>query len=223
MGLCSGQRQDQQQYSTQSTTFKQCLETSPPSSLPTPWWPSTSPRRDGTKSRTLRPRPVASPLPRLVPVPLSSTTSIVVSMLEIGTHTKISLRSSMPSSRTTTESLLMPSTPLTWTQRKLLATLSPECQSTLPVSVLDVMLMDSVSPPESSTMTPRPSLCGSMRRIRPVSSPWRREETSRESSLVLPVESRLSEIPSRPSLARTTLSPSSTDTSTLAQPILELA
>merc|ERR1712198_594341 len=54
------------------------------------------PRRDGTKSRTLRPRPVASPLPRLVPVPLSSTTSIVVSMLEIGTHTKISLRSSMP-------------------------------------------------------------------------------------------------------------------------------
>merc|ERR1712130_594604 len=101
------------------------------------------------KSRTSRPRPVASPLPRLVPVPLSSTTSIAVSMLETGTHTRISPRSSMPSSRITSESPLMPSAPLTWTQRKLLATLSPECQSTLPVSVLDVMLMDSVSPPES--------------------------------------------------------------------------
>merc|ERR1712154_717999 len=48
-----------------------------------------------------------------------------------------------------------------------------------------------------------------------------REETPRESSLVLPVESRLLEIPSRLSLARTTLSPNSTDTSTPAQPILE--
>merc|ERR1712142_249453 len=79
-------------------------ENSPPSSLLTPLSPSTLPRRDGTKSRTLRPRPVASPLPRLVPVLLSLTTSIAESMLAIGTHTRISPRSSMPSSRTTTES-----------------------------------------------------------------------------------------------------------------------
>merc|ERR1712012_916773 len=114
MGLCSGQRQDQQQYSTQSTTFKQCLETSPPSSLPTLWWPSTSPRRDGTKSRTSRPRPVASPSPRLVPAPLSS-----------------------------------PSSSLTWTLRRLLATLSPECQFTPPESELVATLMDLVCPPAS--------------------------------------------------------------------------
>merc|ERR1712012_1081211 len=147
--LCSGQRQDQQQNSTQSTTFKQCLETSPPSSLPTPWWPSTSPRRDGTKSRTSRPRPAASPSPRLVPALLSSTTSTAVSMLETGTPTRTSLRSSTPSSRSTTASPLTPSTSLTWTLRRLLATLSPECQFTPPESELVATLMDSVCPPAS--------------------------------------------------------------------------
>merc|ERR1712203_1215390 len=78
-----------------------CLESSPSTSLPTPWWPSTSPRRDGTRSRTSRPRPVASPSPRLLPAPLSSTTSTAVSTPETGTPTRISQRSSMPSSRTT--------------------------------------------------------------------------------------------------------------------------
>merc|ERR1712154_18582 len=126
-----------------------CLENSPSSSLPTLWWPSTSPRRDGTKSRTLRPRPVVSPWPRLLPAPLSSTTSTVESTLVTGTPTRTSPRSSMPSSRTTTASPLTPSTPPTWTPRRLLATSSPACPCTPPVSVLVATLTDSVCPPAS--------------------------------------------------------------------------
>merc|ERR1711862_476749 len=76
---------------------------------------------------------------------------------------------------------------------------------------------------ESSTMTPRPSLCGSTRRTRPVSSPWRREAMSRESSPVSPVVSRPLETVSRLSLARTTPCPSSTATSTPAPPTSVLA
>merc|ERR1712223_2194954 len=144
-----------------------CLENSPSSSLPTPWWPSTSPRRDGTKSRTSRPRPVASPLPRLLPAPLSSTTSTAESTLVTGTPTRISPRSSMPSSRTTTASPLTPSTPPTWTPRRLLETSSPACPCTPPVSVLVATLTDSACPPESPSsreLTLRlscPTLCPS--------------------------------------------------------------
>merc|ERR1712142_302748 len=65
-----------------------CPENSLISSLSTPWWPSTSPRKNGINSRTLRPRPADSPWPRLAPAPLSLTTSTVVSMLVAGTPTR---------------------------------------------------------------------------------------------------------------------------------------
>merc|ERR1712039_902591 len=55
----------------------------------------------------------------------------------------------------------------------------------------------------SSTMTPRPSLSGSMRRISSESSLCRREEMSRESLRGWPEVSRLLEIVSRRSLERT--------------------
>merc|ERR1712088_1194819 len=144
MGLCCKQSNSTHQYSAPT-----CLENSPSSSLPTPWWPSTSPRRDGTKSRTSRPRPVASPSPRLLPAPLSSTTSTAVSTPETGTPTRISPRSSTPSSRTTTASPLTPSTPPTWTSRRSRETLSPECPCTPPVSVLVATLTGSACPPAS--------------------------------------------------------------------------
>merc|ERR1712154_553837 len=127
----------------------QCLESSLLSSPLTLLWPSTSPRRDGTKSRISRPRPVTSPLLRQLPVLLSLTTSTVASTLATGTHTRTSPRSLMPSSRSTTASPLMPSTPPTWTPRRLLETSRPEFPFTPPVSVLVATLTDSVSPPES--------------------------------------------------------------------------
>merc|ERR1712012_1102682 len=71
------------------------------------------------------------------------------STLVTGTPTRTSPRSSMPSSRTTTASPLTPSTPPTWTPRRLLETSSPEFPSTPPVSVLVATLTASVSPPES--------------------------------------------------------------------------
>merc|ERR1712243_344951 len=104
-----------------------------------------------------RPRPVASPLPRLAPVLLNLITSTAVSTLEIGIATR------------TLETLIL--LPL----------------STPPVSVLVAALMDSVFPPESprssvllllewsvtgpkavesSTTLPRPSFSGSTKRIR---------------------------------------------------------
>merc|ERR1712128_386213 len=49
----------------------------------------------------------------------------------------------------TMESALMPSTPLTWMSTKSPETLTLLHQSTPPVSVLDVALMDSVFLPES--------------------------------------------------------------------------
>merc|ERR1712013_189488 len=69
---------------SQEKEVQPCQENSPKSSPSTPWSLSTWPRRDGTASRTSRPRPVASPLPRLAPVLLNLTTSTAVSMLEIG-------------------------------------------------------------------------------------------------------------------------------------------
>merc|ERR1711942_408403 len=71
----------------------------------------------------------------------------------------------------------------------------------------------------SSIMRLRPSCSGSMRRIRQESSPCNRVVTSRVSSSVLPVVSRLSVTLSRPSLARTLLWMSVTVTSTPAPPI----
>merc|ERR1719237_447465 len=88
--------------------------------------------------------------------------------------------------------------------------------SSSPETATWLLLVWSVTGPravESSTMPPRPSSCGSTRRTSPASSPWRREEMSRVFSPVWPAASRLSEMPSRPRLARTTPAPSSTDTS----------
>eukprot|EP00091_Calanus_sinicus_P008781 TRINITY_DN20_c0_g1_i10.p1 TRINITY_DN20_c0_g1~~TRINITY_DN20_c0_g1_i10.p1 ORF type:complete len:137 (-),score=31.53 TRINITY_DN20_c0_g1_i10:26-436(-) len=62
---------------------------------------------------------------------------------------KASLRSLMLLSKTTMESNLMPSTPLTWMLPRSLETLIKMSQFTPPVSVLDVALMDMVFPPES--------------------------------------------------------------------------
>merc|ERR1712183_1142996 len=72
--------------------------------------------------------------------------------------------------------------------------------------------------PGITTTTPRPSCCGSTRRTRPASSPWRRAATSREFSPAWPAASPPSRSPSRPSPGRSTLCPSSTDTSTPAPP-----
>merc|ERR1711892_1346851 len=74
----------------------------------------------------------------------------------------------------------------------------------------------------SSTMTRRPSLSGSMKKISSVSSLCRWEETSEVSLKDLPRESRLLETQSRKNLARTSAWMPSTDTFTLAQPILVL-
>merc|ERR1712147_384640 len=74
----------------------------------------------------------------------------------------------------------------------------------------------------SSTMMPRPSSSGSMRRISSESSPCRREEMSRVSLRDLPEVSRLLETVSRRSLARTSALMLSMDTFTPAPPILEL-
>ena len=210
-----------------------------------------SPRINGTSSRLLRPRPVDSPWPRLLPALLSSTTSIAASTLETGIHTRTLPSSSILWSRSTMVSLLMPSTLLTWMLPRLLETLLLRFPSTPPVSVLDVTLMDLDFPPESprtsvlplrswclqpfpswpvillepitlspawmrlsvrsllmttssscletatwllpvwsvtglrvvesSTMRPRPSFCGSMRRIRPELSLCKLEVMSRVS------------------------------------------
>merc|ERR1711971_989843 len=56
--LCCKQSNSTHQYSAPT-----CLESSPSSSLPTPWWPSTSPRRDGTKSRTTTASPLTPSTP----------------------------------------------------------------------------------------------------------------------------------------------------------------
>merc|ERR1712205_117330 len=66
------------------------------------------------------------------------------------------------------------------------------------------------------------SWSGSMRRISSVSSPCKRVVMSRVFSSVSPGVSRLSEIPSRLNLARTSKSPPNSVISTLAQPTWEL-
>merc|ERR1712203_330871 len=86
---------------------------------------------------------------------------------------------------------------------------------------MGLLLVWSVTGPRvvvSSTMLPRPSWSGSMRRISSVSFPCKRAVMSRVSLSVLPRVSRLSKIPSRLNLERTSRSPPSLDTSTLAPP-----
>merc|ERR1712045_462713 len=78
------------------------------------------------------------------PVLLSLTTSTVESMLVTGTPTRTLLLSSILSFRSTTESLLTPGTPLTWTPPRSMETLLLMFLFTLPGFVLDVPLMDLV-------------------------------------------------------------------------------
>merc|ERR1711982_242059 len=75
----------------------------------------------------------------------------------------------------------------------------------------------------SSTTPTRPSWSGSTRRISSVLSPCKREGMSRESSSVSPEASRLSVTPLRLNLARTSCSPPSSVTFTLAPPTWALA
>merc|ERR1712168_1350904 len=115
----------------------------------TPWLLSTSPRKNGTNSPELLPRPLDSLWPRLLPALLNSTTNIAVCMLEIKTPTSTSLMSSTPSSVNTTVSQLDSNTFPTWMSRKLRETLPTMSQYTLSEFVLDDPSKDSVFPPES--------------------------------------------------------------------------
>merc|ERR1712198_279919 len=115
----------------------------------TPWLLSTSPRKDGTNSPALSPRPLDSLWPRLLPALLNSTTNIAVCMLVMKTPTSTSLMSSTPSSVNTTVSQLVSNTFPTWMSRKLRETLPMMSQYILSEFVLDDPSKDSVFPPES--------------------------------------------------------------------------
>merc|ERR1719333_270203 len=115
----------------------------------TPWLLSTSPRKDGTNSPELSPRPLDSLWPRLLPAPLNSTTNIAVCMLVMKTPTSTSLMSSTPSSVNTMVSQLHSNTFPPWMSRKSRETLPMMSQYTLSEFVLDDPSKDSVFPPES--------------------------------------------------------------------------
>merc|ERR1712241_602952 len=93
----------------------------------TPWSLSTSPRKDGTNSPELSPRPLDSLWPRLLPALLTST----------------------PSSVNTTVSQPDSNTFPTWMSRKSRETLPMMSQYPLSEFVLDDPSKDSVFPPES--------------------------------------------------------------------------
>merc|ERR1712086_32972 len=181
----------------------------PRDQISTPWPPSTPPLKSGLNWVTMGPPPPASLWPRPLLALLNSTTNIVVSMLVMKILTSTLPMFSIPSSWSTTVSLETSSTPLTW--------MPPRSPRTLTVW--------SVTGPRavvSSTMPPRPSWSGSMRRINSVSSPCKRVVMSRVFSSVLPWVSQLSVNPSRLNLARTSKSPPNSVISTLAQPTWEL-
>merc|ERR1712223_2026351 len=98
------------------------------SNLSTLWLPSTSPRKNGTNSPELSPRPLDSHWPRLLPALLNSTTNIAVCTLVMKIPTLISLMSLTHSSANTTVFPL---------------------DSNMSEFVLDDLSKDSVSPPES--------------------------------------------------------------------------
>merc|ERR1712126_706985 len=125
------------------------LQNSQKSNPSTPWLLSTSPRKDGTNSPELSPRPLDSLWPRLLPALLNSTTNIAVCMLVMKTPTSTSLMSSTPSSVNTTVSQLDSNTFPTWMSRKLRETLPTMFQYILSEFVLDDPSKDSVFPPES--------------------------------------------------------------------------
>merc|ERR1712223_256986 len=72
------------------------------SNLSTLWLPSTSPRKNGTNSPELSPRPLDSHWPRLLPALLNSTTNIAVCTLVMKIPTLTSLMSLTHSSANTT-------------------------------------------------------------------------------------------------------------------------
>merc|ERR1712126_600631 len=115
----------------------------------TPWLLSTSPRKDGTNSPELSPRPLDSLWPRLLPALLNSTTNIAVCMLVMKTPTSTSLMSSTPSSVNTTVFQLDSNTFPTWMSRKLRETLPTMSQYILSELMLDDPSKDSVFPLES--------------------------------------------------------------------------
>merc|ERR1712240_955765 len=106
-------------------------------------------RKSGTSSRTSRPRPLDLPWLRPSPVLFSLTTNTAVSMLVTGIHTRTSLLSSTLSSKSTTESAPLPSTPLIWMSERLRVMLLTMLPSTPAEFVSVAPSMASVFHPES--------------------------------------------------------------------------
>merc|ERR1711963_151842 len=138
-----------EQFSVQKKQNELQWQNSQKSNPSTPWLLSTSPRKDGTNSPELSPRPLDSLWPRLLPALLNSTTNIAVCTLVMKTPTSTSLMSSTPSSVNTTVSQLDSNTFPTWMSKKLRETLPTMSQYTLSEFVLDDPSKDSVFPPES--------------------------------------------------------------------------
>merc|ERR1712198_515174 len=112
-----------EQFSVQKKQNELQWQNSQKSNPSTPWLLSTSPRKDGTNSPELSPRPLDSLWPRLLPALLNSTTNIAVCMLVMKTPT--------------------------WMSRKLRETLPTMSQYILSEFVLDDPSKDSVFPLES--------------------------------------------------------------------------
>merc|ERR1712198_261292 len=108
-----------EQFSVQKKQNELQWQNSQKSNPSTPWLLSTSPRKDGTNSPELSPRPLDSLWPRLLPALLNSTTNIAACMLVMRTPTSTSLMSSTPLSVNTTVSQLDSNTFPTWMSRKL--------------------------------------------------------------------------------------------------------
>merc|ERR1712198_197601 len=83
-----------EQFSVQKKQNELQWQNSQKSNPSTPWLLSTSPRKDGTNSPELSPRPLDSLWPRLLPALLNSTTNIAACMLVMKTPTSASLISS---------------------------------------------------------------------------------------------------------------------------------
>merc|ERR1712198_288564 len=116
-----------EQFSVQKKQNELQWQNSQKSNPSTPWLLSTSPRKDGTNSPELSPRPLDSLWPRLLPALMNSTLSSVNTMV----------------------SQLDSNTFPTWMSRKLRETLPTMSQYTLSEFVLDDPSKDSVFPPES--------------------------------------------------------------------------
>merc|ERR1711962_13068 len=107
------------------------------------------PRRFGINCATIKPQHLDLLWPKQYHVVWNLTTNIVVSTPVTGIHTRILLKCSTPSSRTTMESALMPGTLLIWTLTKLRGISTLKFPSNLSEFVLVAPLMDLVYPLES--------------------------------------------------------------------------